>query len=1054
MPTLYEILNVDPFDSETNISEAADRLIAEWDPDPFDDRKARAVVAAVMREIIDARDTLTDPQKRQEYDVRIGLADVVYKNYELDEELPVSSAGNVKMMSYLHGKPCHKVGKEHFNQHLDNRASGPVLQNTIISFSSDYEPLTSSDISQCVCETGKEQERSSRKFSKPVIKVSQTVNGVEKITEIQPVDRVGLTVCDGYTPKLPTEYKTKIKTKQKDISYEPMKPEKKAHQYLKEVQPIISTEYYPISKKEILKRTKEIESVIAEDASIKTDKKTSMSLKHSKSIQVEPEKIIGKEAQEESDGQISTDETQKVGKFRKTKQQYIPEQFWKKALSLNQKFQGKSSLPQEIAEALKEIKPTISTDHFVEKETKIPEDIIKPTVPVDHLVEEKKSVPLDEKVRPIISSSEYSPEMEELSKIPEEITQKISKNVEEEILKDKIHKPTISTDHLLKKKTISDEKVPITISSEYLSEIPEVSEKIPSTIASKELIKQEEKSLKELEVMQPTDHLVKIEKKILEEKKVSPPITSESLPEIAEDTRKISISKIISESEKENLKDLKISQPTISTDHLAKVEKKDSEQQKIVSKEIDHLIKDETRPPVLPEKYVDAQEKALEDLKEVPSTISTDHVEKISTEKIAKPTISSEYFPEIAEEISEVSETISEIVPDTEGEISKGLKKLQPTISTDHLMKKEKIVSQEQVHPRISSKYLPEITDEISETKTIEPSVDSKTSLKPEEETSTVPFTISTDHMLKLKKKISEEKKTPPVLLETEIEDVSKERLPKESSVDVLVPEDKIVKDLKLVEPTISTDHLVKMEEKTSQEKEITPTFSSEPFQEIKGEISVVSKQILPIITSKIISKPAEKISEDTKEVKQPRISVEKRESVEKLKPAVSSEYFPEIEKDFLEPKVKAVKDSKSIETTISTDHLVKMKKKTPQEKKIAPTFSEHFQEIKKEILAESKETLPIMPPKKILKTKEKISDDIKEVKDPKISVEKEESEEKLKPTISSEYFPEIEKEHLKNLQKTFHLTTWRRYKTRSEIFGRIKKYSTYYIHRSSGRIR
>ncbi|GIX82716.1 j domain-containing protein [Caerostris extrusa] len=282
MPNLYEILNVDPFDSESNISEAADKLIAEWDPDPFDDRKARAVVAAVMREIIDARNILTDPQKRQEYDVRIGLADVVYKDYELGEELPVSAAGNVKMMSYLDNKrPCHKVGKEHSNQHHNNHTSGPILQNTIISFSSDFEPLTSS---QSSCETWKNQERPARKFSKPVIKVSQIVNGVEKVTRP-----------------------------------ETMRPEEMTHQYSKEIQPIIPTEYHPISKKEILKRTKEIESVIEEDISIKTDTKITMPLKHSKSIQMKPEMIIG----EESHAQISKDETQKEGKILKDKSSTI-----------------------------------------------------------------------------------------------------------------------------------------------------------------------------------------------------------------------------------------------------------------------------------------------------------------------------------------------------------------------------------------------------------------------------------------------------------------------------------------------------------------------------------------------------------------------------------------------------------------------------------------------------------------------------------------------------------------------------------------------------------
>ncbi|GIX82718.1 hypothetical protein CEXT_97121 [Caerostris extrusa] len=306
--------------------------------------------------------------------------------------------------------------------------------------------------------------------------------------------------------------------------------------------------------------------------------------------------------------------------------------------------------------------------------------------------------------------------------------------------------------------------------------------------------------------MQPTDHLVKIEKKILEEKKISPSITSEYLPEIAEDTRKISISKIISESEKENLKDLKISQPTISTDHLAKVEKKDSEQQKIVptisteylpeiegkdseiSKEIrftkrdtepkedikleyptistDHLIKEETRPTVLLEKYIDAQKKGIGEFKRSSLyDIYRPIGKKISKEEIAKSTISSEYSPEITEEISEVTE-----------------------------------------------KMYPIPTSEIKR------------------------------------------KKTPSGLLETEIEeeisDVSKERLQAEPSVDILEPQVKAVKDSKSIETTISTDHSVQVEKKKLRQRKIAPTFS-EHFQKIKKEILAESKETLPIMLQK-----------------------------------------------------------------------------------------------------------------------------------------------------------------------------------------------------------
>ncbi|GBN53989.1 hypothetical protein AVEN_217254-1, partial [Araneus ventricosus] len=79
MPNLYQILNVDPFASTAEISEAAKKLIDEWNPDTLEDRKTRAIVTAVLKEITDARDVLTDSWRRQKYDVKIGLADIVYR---------------------------------------------------------------------------------------------------------------------------------------------------------------------------------------------------------------------------------------------------------------------------------------------------------------------------------------------------------------------------------------------------------------------------------------------------------------------------------------------------------------------------------------------------------------------------------------------------------------------------------------------------------------------------------------------------------------------------------------------------------------------------------------------------------------------------------------------------------------------------------------------------------------------------------------------------------------------------------------------------------------
>ncbi|GFY01808.1 j domain-containing protein [Trichonephila clavipes] len=85
MPNLYQILNVDSTVSVEEIAEAASKLSEEWDPNRFEDRKTRATVSAVLQEIIDARDILLDFQKRREYDVRIGLADIVYKSSRVEQ---------------------------------------------------------------------------------------------------------------------------------------------------------------------------------------------------------------------------------------------------------------------------------------------------------------------------------------------------------------------------------------------------------------------------------------------------------------------------------------------------------------------------------------------------------------------------------------------------------------------------------------------------------------------------------------------------------------------------------------------------------------------------------------------------------------------------------------------------------------------------------------------------------------------------------------------------------------------------------------------------------
>ncbi|GFY76593.1 j domain-containing protein [Trichonephila inaurata madagascariensis] len=135
MPNLYQILNVDSTASVEDIAEAASKLSEEWDPNKFEDRKTRVTVSAVLQEIIDARDILLDFQKRREYDVRIGLADIVYKN------LRVEQSGSNRDMP-----PAEKQSKDLNAQEdvwkLDKDGVLTVTPNAVNELKVDLQPDT------------------------------------------------------------------------------------------------------------------------------------------------------------------------------------------------------------------------------------------------------------------------------------------------------------------------------------------------------------------------------------------------------------------------------------------------------------------------------------------------------------------------------------------------------------------------------------------------------------------------------------------------------------------------------------------------------------------------------------------------------------------------------------------------------------------------------------------------------------------------------------------------------------------------------------------------
>src|SRR5688500_7817309 len=68
--SLYQVLQVDPSADPEVIEAAFKRLALKYHPD----RSTAPDAAARTRELIEARDTLTDPQRRAAYDASLGLA--------------------------------------------------------------------------------------------------------------------------------------------------------------------------------------------------------------------------------------------------------------------------------------------------------------------------------------------------------------------------------------------------------------------------------------------------------------------------------------------------------------------------------------------------------------------------------------------------------------------------------------------------------------------------------------------------------------------------------------------------------------------------------------------------------------------------------------------------------------------------------------------------------------------------------------------------------------------------------------------------------------------
>ncbi len=78
----YEVLGVERQATEQQIKSAYRKLALKYHPD----RSTLPDAAAKMRELIEARDVLTDPKKRRQYDVSIGIKPKVERTAALRPE--------------------------------------------------------------------------------------------------------------------------------------------------------------------------------------------------------------------------------------------------------------------------------------------------------------------------------------------------------------------------------------------------------------------------------------------------------------------------------------------------------------------------------------------------------------------------------------------------------------------------------------------------------------------------------------------------------------------------------------------------------------------------------------------------------------------------------------------------------------------------------------------------------------------------------------------------------------------------------------------------------
>ncbi|XP_055936799.1 microtubule-associated protein futsch-like [Argiope bruennichi] len=1002
MPNLYQILNVDPFASTAEISEAAKKLIAEWNPDTLEDRKTRAIVTAVLKEITDARDVLTDSWKRQKYDVKIGLADIVYRTRKPRK---LTSDKSVQYgYDYTFGQPMGDIQeriRKRSLEMMERESAGKDpdvdgVDTTVRTTTREYETDTTRMITTHQQDifyiTGKktnleeesqratrgeaegfeklDQEQTSVDFTTDIYEKTQRLDpeSTEQKAEIGPIEI-------SYSRDVPRSISESSADEReeviKDISGVEIirlselskKTGEKLSAEQMETTPSTPSEYRLVTGKETVKISYEIQPTaskqIIEPEQIVKDEAEERILKdelEEKIVKDEPEKII---MEEEPEKGVEKDELEKKISEEKSEKRAIRDESEKRAI--RDESEKRKIEKEEIDKKMlkdEEEKRMIKDELEKKIEKDVKEEIS--VVPMKPLEESGKSISsYSEEIHPTLAIKRIadlhktfqreSRELQPLSVKRPSVEEKIALTGSKEI------QPTEILEHSIKQKEEVLEEKEDKYHDAYKESITEMEEKIiPEKLREAHTKERQEEIAKHSLEPHPTMPMkisADLEKTILKE---TEPVTIETAAE-----KKSKISEI-SEVSKEIL-------PTTSPEHLLEKGMKVSafskeihptEIEERTSEEEEHIVKDIITAT---EHKFDVEAITPKDSETIEPTVTSDHTMKaqkiiIQPTKESQATISSVLKPPIitrAEADEEIPPSISiKYSADTREEIPSDLKDIHHPPSIERSMKEAEKTEKPAEEMRISVSKKPLIDREdtvkegLSEIKLIKSADDIDPRIKTSKVSEDIgPIKVSERSLIK------EDKISKPV-----------------KEVSSIVDEDsrkKIPIDSKILHSSVSTERSIKLVEKISGiPQEIDPSKTAKPSIDLKKEIPEFTRRIQSIKSADSIV-PRKRLSKDPRDIDTDIYSDQAFETERKISepidvksPVISIE-SPTIQRE------KITKISRSMQPVASSKHPVQIMDKVSKKRSA---------ELREKASEDSKSLHPVVSSRASVQVKEKIS--------------------------------------------------------------------------------